>query len=220
MILDFWYGFANFTFSRCLATLAISYCFYYSFLTIYVFSNIMLMFCLFKRYSLVTNNSLWIFAENEYFLVLQVPDILVCPDFTENFSFWQTRSASLQQPLRKPRWTKCCSSLESQSAATGMGTANQDSTCSTIAALGLKRRTENKKSLTDKHVTGLDVPTCTRLQTADQLKNKTDSSTLVYSVYLSIRQSWGGSSRYTQAHWLRLQDYCLHGTQIQKHQGR
>lgn len=58
---------------------------------------------------------------------------------TGSCSFWQTRSASLQQPLRKLRWTRCSSSPESQSAEWLMGMAGRVSACSTPATLGSRR---------------------------------------------------------------------------------
>lgn len=61
---------------------------------------------------------------------------------TGSCSPWQTRSASLQQPLRKPRWTRCSSSPESQSAEWLTATAEQVSVSSTTAAQGW-RRTED-----------------------------------------------------------------------------
>lgn len=62
-----------------------------------------------------------------------------------SYSFWLIKSASLQQPLRRPRWTKCFSSPESQSAEWAMETANQGSACSTtIATLESRKRTESK----------------------------------------------------------------------------
>ncbi|TKS69089.1 Pyrroline-5-carboxylate reductase 1, mitochondrial [Collichthys lucidus] len=79
-----------------------------------------------------------------------------------SYSVWQTRSGSLQQPLRKPHWTRCSSSPESQAADWVMGTADRGSACSTPAAPG-SRRTEYIEAGTHTHkrFTALIIPTCT-----------------------------------------------------------
>lgn len=58
---------------------------------------------------------------------------------TGSCSTSQTRSASLQPPSRKQRWTKCSSSPEWRSAAWQMATAGRASACSTIAPRGSRR---------------------------------------------------------------------------------
>lgn len=74
---------------------------------------------------------------------------------TGSCSSWQTRSASLQQPLRKPHWTRCSSSPASRSAEWLMGTARRALACSTTAARGW-RRAEATDDLTEN--TALTTP--------------------------------------------------------------
>lgn len=85
------------------------------------------------------------------------PDIRVSFLLTGSCSSWQTRNASHQRPLRKPHWTKCSSSPESQLAVWLMGTANRGSACSTIAPLGSRRRTEYTERHKQTHTNMLKV---------------------------------------------------------------
>lgn len=67
-------------------------------------------------------------------------------------SSWQTRSVSLQRPLRRPRWTRCSSSPGSQSVEWLMEMADRGSACSTPVTQWSKRRTECTERQTHKRV--------------------------------------------------------------------
>lgn len=55
-----------------------------------------------------------------------------------------TRSASLQPPSRKPRWTRCSSSPEWRSAAWQTATAGRALACSTPAPRGSRRTDDDR----------------------------------------------------------------------------
>lgn len=84
-------------------------------------------------------------------------DLMLSLRLLGSYSFWLTKSAFLPQQLRKPHWTRCSSSRESQSAEWLMETADQGSTFSTIATLGSRRRTECIESQAHTHKNTLQI---------------------------------------------------------------